>query len=203
MNYTSIRNFYKKSDPVIYSVIKDLDFTHWLKPTPTTTDGYFAALCREIIGQQLSGKAASTISKRFFDLLPSGAPQPGSVLALSNQAMRDVGLSWAKVSYVKNIAQAFVDNQINAAKLHEWSDEEVVSHVTQIKGVGRWTAEMFLLFVLGREDIFSYGDLGLKRGLEKLYNLSNPSKAIVEPIITKWSPYKSYGSIALWQSLEK
>src|SRR4030042_5897133 len=110
-------------------------------------------------------------------------------------------MSWAKAGYIKNIARAFLDNK-KMTKLNELEDEEVIDELVKIKGIGRWTAEMFLIFTLGREDVFSPGDLGLRRGLEKLYNLKNPSRETVESIVNPWSPFRSYGSIGLWSSLE-
>lgn len=191
---------FKKYDPIIHHQIKKIDFKIWVKSVQPNC--YFYKLCQEIIGQQLSGKAAETIINRFLELFPGGTLTPQSLIKVPDQTLRNVGMSWAKVSYVKNIASAFNNNEINAQNLHIWPDEEVITHLTAIKGVGRWTAEMFLMFSLGRENVFSHGDLGLKRGIEKLYKLNNPSKKQIEQIIAPWSPYKSYGSYALWQSLE-
>jgi 3-methyladenine DNA glycosylase/8-oxoguanine DNA glycosylase len=237
-HYDNIIAHFEKKDPVIHQVLVDMDMSEWVVPRKEQHDtlGYFGSICRQIIGQQLSGNVAKVIIERFVDLLsetdsiaslqndlvtsselnPDSLPTnsagrqkkgsisftPQAVLSLSDQAMREVGMSWAKVSYVKNIARAFDEGQVDAIHLHSWTDEIVIEHLTQIKGVGRWTAEMFLMFTLGREDVFSFGDLGLKRGLEKLYGLDNPKKELIEKIVAPWSPYKSYGSFALWQSLE-
>lgn len=199
-----VKRHFHEVDPVIYAVMKDLDFNDWLKPRikKRTSRGYFMALCREIIGQQLSGKVADVILKRFKDLFSEKIVKPENVLALSDQALRDVGMSWAKVKYVKDLAQKTLTNEVAFSKLHTFEDEAVALELMKVKGIGRWTAEMFLIFTLGREDVFSFGDLGLKKGLQKLYNLRIVTEKNVAKIITPWSPYKSYGSITLWHSLE-
>lgn len=203
MSNTLIKNFFKSADPLLYPYVARVDYGKWLGKVRTqgSSDFYFSQLCEDIIGQQLSGKAADTIIGRFEVLLDNRVT-PKRVLAIEDEHLRNVGMSWAKAKYVKNIATAFISGQINGGTLHKWDDEAVIEHLSAIKGVGRWTAEMFLLFTLGRENVFSYGDLGLKRGLEKVYGLTKPDKNEVEAIVDAWSPYKSYGSIALWQSLD-
>lgn len=200
----NIKKHFKKNDPVIYEVIKDLDFNEWLNPRvrKRTKHGYFAALCREIIGQQLSGKVAGTILKRFKELFKSKIVNPKDVLKIKDQKLRDVGMSWAKVSYIKDLALKTVKKELNLKALDKLKDKDVMEALLKVKGIGPWTAEMFLIFTLGREDVFSHGDLGLKKGIEKLYKLKDPSLKQIEKIVKKWSPYKSCGSIALWQSLD-
>jgi len=107
-------------------------------------------------------------------------------------------LSWSKVSYIKDLAQKTKDRQVSFKNLHQLDNQVVINTLTQIKGIGPWTAEMFLMFTLGREDIFSYGDLGLKKGLQKLYKLKTVTPKKAHQITKIWSPYKSYGSLALW-----
>jgi DNA-3-methyladenine glycosylase II len=203
-NETVVRNHFKRVDSKIHRVMRDLDFGTWLKQwqAKRNDQDYFGALCREIIGQQLSGKAAETITGRFLDVLPGRVLEPTAVLALKDEAMRKAGMSWAKARYVKNIAIEFMAGRIDVQRLHTWSDEQVIDHLVAIKGVGPWTAEMFLMFTLGREDVFSHGDVGLRNGIEKVYGLTNLSREEVEAIINPWSPYKTYGSIALWHALE-
>lgn len=203
-NHLIVKRHFRQVDPVIYAVMKDLDFSDWLKPwvKKWRHRDYFVALCREIIGQQLSGKAAAAILTRFTALFPQKTITPQTVLNLSDQAIRNVGMSWAKVSYVKDLAQKTLDKSLNLNTVQYLSDDEVVSELTQVKGIGRWTTEMFLIFTLGRADIFSFGDLGLKKGLQKLYKLRKVTEKNVSQIIKPWTPYKSYGSIALWHSLE-
>lgn len=201
--HQKVRDHFRKVDPVIHKAMENLNFDDWVhsnrKQDPKS---YFVHLTREIIGQQLSGKAASTIYSRFESLFTNKKVHPKKLLKLNDQILRDAGLSWAKASYVKNIARAYLDKSV---KFHQFSilpDEEIIKELTTIKGIGPWTAEMFLIFTLGREDVFSFGDLGLKKGFAKLYQKENPTKSQIERVIKKWTPYKSYGTITLWHSLE-
>lgn len=203
MNTGKILEHFSRNDPVIYTVMKTMDFSKWLGKKKKTRPEYFRSLCRQIISQQLSGKAAETIQTRFETLFPEKMVSPEKLLAFEDATLRNVGMSWAKVSYVKNIATEVLGDTILWDDFVSLQDEDVVTELIKIKGVGRWTAEMFLMFTLGREDVFSHGDLGLKRGIEKLYHLKNPSPKKIEAITSVWKPYRSYGSISLWQSLEK
>lgn len=203
--HKKIRAHFKKVDPIIYKAMKGLDFDEWIKPHKDKTvkgSDYFSALCREIIGQQLSGKAATAIISRFNSLFHKSVADPKKLLKIKDQTLRDIGMSWAKAKYVKNIAEAYLKNTVQFNKLHELPDDEVVSQLTTIKGVGNWTAEMFLLFTLGREDVFSHGDLGLRKGFIKIYGIENPTKDQIEKVINRWIPLRSYGSITLWHTLD-
>lgn len=183
-----------------------MDFDEWLEGSEKVhTDKYFAALCRSIVGQQLSGKAAAAIYKKFLTLFKSNEENltPSAVLKLPDQKLRDVGLSWSKVSYIKDLSKKVKENEVNLVDLDELDDSSIIERLTIIKGIGTWTAEMFLMFTLKRQNIFSFKDLGLKKGLEKIYKIENPTQPQIEKIIKKWHPYKTFGSIALWQSLEK
>lgn len=194
---------FKKVDPIIFPIMKTVNFNEWIAPKKAKRGpSYFQALCREIIGQQLAGKAADAINKRFTGLFANHKVNPDELVKLPDQKLRDVGMSWAKASYVKNIAKAYLTKSVEFERLHQLDDQDIISQLTTIKGVGRWTAEMFLIFTLGREDVFSYGDLGLKKGFVKVYGIKNPSKEEIEKVVTKWTPYKSYGSITLWHSLD-
>ncbi|PIQ73719.1 hypothetical protein COV58_00970 [Candidatus Roizmanbacteria bacterium CG11_big_fil_rev_8_21_14_0_20_36_8] len=203
MNTGKILEHFSRKDPVIYTVMKTMDFSKWIGKKKTTRLEYFRSLCRQIISQQLSGKAADTIQTRFEELFPEKNITPETLLKIEDQTLRDAGMSWAKVSYVKNIATEILGNRIRWSDFEKFNDENIICELIKIKGIGRWTAEMFLMFTLGREDIFSHGDLGLKRGIERLYHLKNPSPKKIETITSIWKPYRSYGSISLWQSLEK
>lgn len=200
--YFDILNHYKKVDPKIHAVMLTVDFDVWFEEkTLTKEKDLFLALCREIVGQQLSGKAAKAIFKRFSDFFGSKIT-PQKILGATDQMLRDTGISWAKVKYIKDLATKVKNKEVNLEKLLKLSDENVTQELIKIKGIGNWTAEMFLMFILKRENIFSHGDLGLKKGLEKVYKLKNPNKIRVEKIIAKWHPYKTFGAISLWQSLE-
>lgn len=200
----SILKHFEKHDPLISAVMKDLDFALWLSPQEQkrNSDGYFGALCRSIIGQQLSTKVADVIHGRFISLFTKEPLTPEAVLAIPDEQLRGLGISWSKIAYIKDLAHKVLSEELPLEKIETLSDEEVITTLTKVKGIGQWTGEMFLIFTLHREDIFSHGDLGLKRGIEKLYALTDPQKEAIELIINKWSPYKAFGSIALWHSLD-
>ena len=150
----------------------------------------------------MSGKAASTIFGRFEKLFGKKKVTPENILKLPDQKLRDAGMSWGKVKYVKDLAQKTLSKEINLETLETLEEDVVIAELTKVKGIGKWTAEMFLMFTLRRENIFSFGDLGLKKGIAKIYNIKNPTPKQIEKIIKKRHPYKSFGSFALWQSLE-
>lgn len=203
-NYKHILTHFKKRDHKLHKYMLTVDFDEWLKfdQRATTKDAYFTALCREIIGQQLSGKAANTIYSRFLTLFKSKKVTPKKILELEDQQLRDVGMSWAKAKYVKDLATKVESGELKLEALSGLEDAQVTKELTNVKGIGNWTAEMFLLFTLKREDIFSYGDLGLRKGIEKVYEVEDSDDLKIEKIVSKWSPYKSYGSITLWHALD-
>lgn len=158
-------------------------------------------MIESIISQQLSIKAATTIYNRFLDLFKKSAfPTPDEILKIDTEKLRSAGMSYSKASYVKNIAKAFKEKQIVIEKIVKMSDEEVITELTKIKGVGKWTAEMILIFTLKREDVFSIGDAGLRRAIKNLYKLEN-EKDILK-LTEKWKPKRSLASWYLWRSLE-
>ncbi|MBI2011960.1 DNA-3-methyladenine glycosylase 2 family protein [Candidatus Daviesbacteria bacterium] len=195
-NKKIVRHF-KKVDKVLYTYCQKKQY-FLIKPHKK----YLESLCREIINQQLSDKVGEVIFARFKKLFSKGKVNTESILKISTQKLRGVGMSNAKVKYIKDLAFKVDKKQINFNSLKKLSDEEVISELTQVKGIGPWSAEMFLMFTLGREDIFSYGDLGLRNAIKKIYKLENPSKEEIEKIVSKWSPYKSYACRILWRSLE-
>jgi DNA-3-methyladenine glycosylase II len=163
----------------------------------------FVDLVESITSQQLSVKAGDTIFRRFKKLFVDEGITAEAILALSDQQIRDVGVSWSKVKYIKAIAEAVRSGTVVFEALAALTDEQVIMTLTTIHGVGRWTAEMFLMFALGREDIFSYGDLGLRRGLQKLYGFKKePTHKQMEKIVNKWKPYRTYAARILWRSLD-
>lgn len=192
-------SFLKKSDPVLASL--------FLAAKPSTvrpSKKYFESLADAIMSQQLSGKAAATIIKRFKALFgPAGFPTPAHVLAKSDSELRLAGLSGAKVSYIKNLATAFENKTLDFSKVNKLTDEEVIEMLIKVKGIGRWTAEMFLIFSLGRPDVFSFGDLGLRNAVKKLYKLrKDPSPAKLKKLSTLWQPHRTCASLYLWASLD-
>lgn len=198
-NFTAIKHHFAKHDPKILAVLKTVDLNEWFEDHPR--EDHFYNLARNIIYQQLAGKAASTIFGRFEKLV-GGKVMPEQIVKFEDQSFRTVGLSWAKAKYVKDLAAKTISGEIVLTNLEKLSDETVITELTKVKGIGRWTAEMFLLFTLHRENIFSHGDLGLKNGFSKLYGIVNPSQLQIEEVVSRWSPYKSYGTISLWHYLD-
>lgn len=198
MNKKALLHF-KKVDPILYSAAINFKVeTH----SPKDPSEYFYALCRSIVGQQLSGRVADVIFGRFLKLFPKKNPTPEKILKLKEEEIREVGMSYAKIRSLKDLAQKVKTRELEIERLEKLTDEEVLAQLIRVKGVGPWTAEMFLMFTLGREDLFSHGDLGLKNGIKKLYGLENPSREEIEKLSSKWSPYRTYASLVLWKSLE-
>lgn len=191
---------FKKSDPLLYAVMLEVGELQSL-PNRETQD-YFVNLVDSIIGQQLSGKVSDVIFARFKGLFKDGKITPQVVLKLNDEKIRGIGVSYSKIKYIKDLAQRVKDKQIDLDKLIGLPDEEVVVELIKVKGIGRWTAEMFLMFTLKREDIFSHGDLGLNNAIKKIYKLPDYSQERVEKLVSKWAPYKSYASRTLWRSLD-
>ncbi len=159
-------------------------------------------LMASIMSQQLSTKVAKVIFHRFLDLFKGKEPKPQEVLDMSFEKLRAVGLSNAKVNYVKNVALFCIENKITDKKLLKMQDEEIVELLTQIKGVGKWTVEMLLMFSLGREDVFAVDDLGIQQAMTKIYKLPvDDKKKLKESMLkisSKWSPYRTYACLHLW-----
>ena len=160
-------------------------------------------LCASIMSQQLSTKVATVIHNRFLALYGGKEPLPQQIIDTPFDKLRGVGLSNAKVNYVKNVAQFELDFGMDAKRLHKMDNEAVISYLTQIKGVGRWTTEMLLMFALGREDVFAVDDLGIQNAMINLYKLDNSDKKQLREdmlrISKKWSPYRTYACLHLWQ----
>ncbi len=159
-------------------------------------------LTGNIMGQQLNTKVAEIIYNRFLALYNNKEPTLQQVLDTSNETLRNIGLSNAKVHYVKNVAAFCVEHKITDKKLHAMSNEEIIALLTQIKGVGKWTVEMLLMFALGREDVFSVDDYGVQSAMIKIYKLQKlDKKQLRERLIKisgKWSPYRTYGCLYCW-----
>jgi DNA-3-methyladenine glycosylase II len=197
-----VLNHFKKNDPKICVCLKDGVKIERLKPK--NPDEYFSQLCRSIIFQQISGKAGDAILKRFLLLFPRKKITAKKILILDAIKMREAGISPQKLKYLKSLAEHFNEKKIKVGDFDKLSDEEIISELVKVTGIGRWTAEMFLMFTLAREDIFSFGDLGLKKGLMRVYGFKKyPSQKRIEKIINRWSPYKTYGCLALWHSVDK
>ena len=162
---------------------------------------YFQSLLRSIVFQQLSGKAAQTIYERFVNLIPKTSNHcPNEVLKLDKDEMRKSGLSFQKIDYVKNLADYFEKNSFQKKDVERMTDEEISKELIQIKGIGQWTVDMFLMFTLNRADILPYKDLGILKGIMKILNMKNlPSKKEMENCSRKWRPYRTIACWYLWR----
>lgn len=164
---------------------------------------HFDALLRSIVYQQLSGKAAATIHGRVLNLIGDGEGAPSRIVDTSHDAFRAAGLSNAKARYVRNLAEHVLDGSLPVDSLHELSDEEIIASLTQVKGIGKWSAQMFLMFRLGRPDVLPDGDLGVQKGIQKAYKLRKlPTPAQVLRRGEKWAPYRTVASWYMWRILE-
>jgi DNA-3-methyladenine glycosylase II len=187
----------KKSDPVLRDVIERIGPCR-MEFTPPE----FHSLAEAIVYQQLNGKAALTIFQRFAAL--AGEPlTPEGILKLTDAQLRSVGLSKQKSGYLKDLAAKTRDGLLDFAKLPELPDEEVIEHLTQVKGIGVWTAQMFLMFTLKRPDVLPTGDYGVQAAIKKHYRKRKmPKPKDMEKIARAWSPYRSVACWYLWRSLD-
>ncbi len=196
-----IFDHFNKVSPKLVSILKEVNFDEWFGSEILEENLIFRTLCKTIVGQQLAGKAADAIFTRFETLCEKNIV-PETILSIEEQKIRDVGLSWAKVRSVKDLASKVIDGDLVLSNLEKLSDEELIIELSKVKGIGRWTAEMFLMFRLGREDIFSWGDLGLKNGLKKYLNNPEANMDEMEAEVGKWAPFRTYGAIAMWHLLD-
>ncbi|MCA9325438.1 DNA-3-methyladenine glycosylase 2 family protein [Candidatus Saccharibacteria bacterium] len=166
---------------------------------------YYRELVDSIISQQLSVKAAAAIEKRFVDLFGGTYPTPEQILQKDVEEFRAAGLSYAKGKYVRDIAQHIVDGELVLDNFDQLSNDEIITELVAVKGVGEWTAHMFLMFCMGRSDILPVGDLGIKNGMQKLYGLQKPPTPEQMQRLAKknhWHPYESIASWYIWASLD-
>jgi DNA-3-methyladenine glycosylase II len=163
----------------------------------------YQALARAIVGQQLSTKAAASIWGRVTELFDGETPSPAELIAIDGEKLREAGLSWSKVGFLKDLAERVEDGRLDLGRLNELSDEDVIAELIEIKGVGRWTAEMFLIFHLGRPDVFSAGDLGIRRAIQIAYGMDElPDPTQIERISEPWRPHRTLACLYLWRSLD-
>ena len=160
-------------------------------------------LCRSIVYQQLSGQAAGTIMRRFLGLYEPDALTPESLLQTTVDTLRGIGLSRQKITYLYDLAGKVQDGTLQLATLPTCSDAEVIQHLTHVKGIGRWTAEMFLIFALGRLDVFPVDDLGIRKAIQRAYGYKRmPAPVTMHRHARKWVPYRSIATWYLWRSLD-
>ena len=187
-------------DPVLKKLIADCPPPAFRKP-----HGLFPDLIRSIVGQQLSGKAAETIHNRFLDLFSDKKPKAKNILSMSTEQLRSVGLSRQKASYIQNVSEFFLKERIENSDLEDMEDEAIIEYLTQIKGVGRWTVEMILMFSLMRTDVLPLDDLGIRNGMIAQYDIEETGRALKKKmmeIAEPWRPYRSYACWYMWRSLE-
>lgn len=181
-------------------LMEELRATHKIKKIDPSNDIYFDLL-NSIVSQQLSGRVADLIFGRFLDLFPERYPLPQHVLSTRIEMFKKCGLSTAKASYVKNVAQFALVGGLQVEKIMQMGDDELLEYLTRIKGVGRWTAEMILIFSLNREDVFPVDDLVIRQSMITLYKLKSEAKTMKMDIINiaeNWRPHRTLASLLLW-----
>lgn len=197
---TNIIDHFKKVDPELSKVVEKINYDDWFEDKDVSTDTIFRSLCRTIVGQQLAGAAAKAIYSRFENLL-QGQVTPDKVLSIAPEQIREVGLSWAKVRSVIDLSTKVKAGELILENLLILDNEKLIEELDSVRGIGRWTAEMFLMFQMGREDIFSWGDLGLKKGLSKMSG-ADASEITLKSRVESWAPYRTYAAIAMWHILD-
>ncbi len=188
----------KKADPVMSAIIDRVGAYKMKHSEPA-----FSTLVTSIVNQQLSGRVADVILGRLRAMLPSGEVTPQTILKLTPARMRKAGLSKQKTAYIRDLARKTLKGHVKFEGLADLTDLEVIEHLTQVKGIGVWTAHMFLIFALRRPDILATGDLGVRNAIRKAYELEEmPHPAQIEEMAIAWRPYSSVAMWYLWRSLE-
>ncbi len=185
------------TDNTILSIAKRLP----LRELKKSTDIYFD-LTDAIVSQQLSGKVAQTIFNRFLALFPNSYPTPNILLNTPDEELRSAGLSKGKAAYLKNLAQFALTNSMDLDYIESMSDDEIITYLTQVKGIGKWSVEMILIFSLNRPNIFPVDDLAIKQTMMELYKLSGSGNVLIrklEEIASKWSPNRTIATLYLWE----
>jgi DNA-3-methyladenine glycosylase II len=186
-----------KADPVMAGIVARVG-----PCTLAPRTDYFAALCQSIINQQISAAAGASVYRKFRALFPRGKPSPAGLLRVDDVNLRAAGLSRQKALYLRGIARAFADGAIPVRRFRSMEDEALIESLITLKGVGRWTAEVFLMFVLGRQDMLPVDDLGLRVAMQRAYKLrQRPKPEKMREIAKAWRPYRSVASWYLWRSL--
>jgi DNA-3-methyladenine glycosylase II len=191
--------YLRRNDPVLAKIIGSTG------PIRFKLDNdHYEAIVGSIIYQQLAGSAARAILNRFKELFGGRLPRPREYLSTDPGKLRSSGLSPQKISYIKDLAERLEDGRLDLKRLEELSDDEAMAELDAVRGIGRWTAEMFLLFKLGRTDVLPVDDLGLRKAIKKTYKLRKlPTREKFEKIAINWHPYSSISTLYLWRSTEK
>lgn len=194
---------FKKTDPKLHAILLKVMEVHGDHIfTLKKHDFLFDRLIESIISQQLSVRVADVIYERVLNLMPKKKLDPKAILKIDDQTLRSAGLSYGKIKYIKDLSQKVSDGELDLDNLEKLENEEVINELTKVKGIGKWTAEMFLMSALGRPDIFSHGDLGLKNAFKKIYGVEKYDELEAEKTAIKWSPYRTIAARILWKSLE-
>ncbi len=194
---------FQKADPKLHAILLKVMEDHGSYIfTLKKHDFLFDRLVESIISQQLSIRVADVIYERVLDLMPKKILDPKAILKIDDRTFRAVGLSFGKIKYIKDLSEKVKTGELDLDSLENLENEEVINKLTAVKGIGKWTAEMFLMSALGRPDVFSHGDLGLKNAIKKIYGLAEYKETEVEEIVIKWSPYRTIAARILWKSLE-
>ncbi len=192
---------FRAVDPVLHEAI--VSFNGTLRAGPETTRDLFGSMCRTIVGQQLSGKAARAIWEKFRARFPRKTPTATHILSLSDEALRESGISYAKIRALKDLSERVSTRSLTLSTLRTMSEIEARTALQEVRGIGPWSAEMFLMFALGHEDIFSTGDLGLRKSIQKVYGYETlPTPEVIEEHAARWAPYRTYAACALWSILD-
>jgi DNA-3-methyladenine glycosylase II len=196
-------DYLRDCDPVLGAFVKSHGVLDEQERRRGRPDDAYGALVRAIVGQQLSVKAARTIYDRLCDLYDGRTPTPRELIETDPDELRGVGLSRAKAAYLRDLAEHVEDGELDLDRLPEQSDEDVSEALIAVKGLGRWTVDMFLMFHLGRPDILPVGDLGIRRATQLLYGLEElPAPAELERIAAPWRPHRTLACLYLWTSLD-
>lgn len=210
-SYHQIITHFKKSDPKLYAVLeKVLEIYGDEFFNLTKHDFLFDRLIESIVSQQLSVRSSDAIYQRLVNLMPNQKLTPGNLLDVKETDLRKAGLSYQKIKYITDLSERVKTGELQLDSLEKRDNETVIKELVKVKGIGKWTAEMFLMSALGRPDIFSHGDLGLQNAIKKIYKESLPfdkkgewkyDPELAEEIVIKWSPYRTIASRILWKSL--
>jgi DNA-3-methyladenine glycosylase II len=193
------RSHFRRVDPVMADVMA---LVGPYRPADRTGGSHFGALIRAIVFQQLSGKAATTIHNRFLDLFPDREPTADRIIALTDEQMRAAGLSRQKIGYLRDLSQRVHKQELPLDHVDTLADADLIAHLVQVKGIGRWTAQMFLMFKLGRPDVLPDLDLGIQNAIKRAYRKRKVGPKDVLRIGAKWTPYSSIACWYLWRSLD-
>ena len=199
-DYDRARKLLIRRDPILRATIQRIGVCGMASRQHTD---HLTALVRSIVGQQLSSKAAATIFGRFCDLFPDREISVAGIAALDDTALRGVGLSGQKLAYLRDLCTRIADGRLQLDELEALPDDEVIARLTAVKGFGRWTAEMFLMFRLHRPDVLPVGDLGISTAVQRIYRLrQRPKPDRLTKIGEAWRPYRSVACWYLWESLK-